>query len=199
MFRDQKPQMLNSMTRLNEDACERESKIRNNGELENYMLSNYSTFGDQNRQNYMSSLQHLGMMHGPGADGSGHMIDEATRLRRSEHTREKVKAVKILQSRPFLSVPYMGAGKTTVVNPDDHSDLIEGTTTREKRSDNVLSEASVTSHFFIPLLPEIRSNVQNPAHLIPTKWVRGGMSTRAAVRNTDYLRACGINKSNHTF
>jgi hypothetical protein len=199
MFSDRKPMMLNSMTRLNEDACEKESEVRNNLELENYMLNNYSSYMDNSRQNYMSSLDTLGMLHGPGGDGKGVHVDESTRLRRSEFTREKNKAVKVLQSRPFLSVPYMGPGKTMVVNPDDHSDLIEGHSTREKRSDNTLSEASVMSHFFIPLIPQIKRNIQDPEHYIPTQWVRGGMSTRAVVRNTDYLRECGLKDGDHSF
>ena len=45
---------------------------------------------------------------------------------------------------------------------------------------------------FIPLVPHLAENVQNVDHIIPTYWVRGGMSTRTIVRNIDYLKSCGI-------
>ena len=37
-------------------------------------------------------------------------------------------------------------------------------------------------------------NVQNIDHIIPTFWVRGGMSSRSVIRNVDYLKSCGFKK-----
>ena len=47
---------------------------------------------------------------------------------------------------------------------------------------------------FIPLVPEIQENIQNIDHIIPTFWVRGGMSSRTVVRNIDYLKSCGLSR-----
>ena len=48
--------------------------------------------------------------------------------------------------------------------------------------------AGVTINRFIPLLPCIRENIQDPAHIVPTFWVNGGESTRNVVNNVDYLK-----------
>jgi hypothetical protein len=58
----------------------------------------------------------------------------------------------------------------------------------------VNSVSSYSANNFIPLVPEIQENIQNIDHIIPTFWVRGGMSSRTVVRNIDYLKSCGISR-----
>lgn len=45
---------------------------------------------------------------------------------------------------------------------------------------------------FEPLIPSLKAEIQNPEHYIPQFWIRGGMDTRAAVRNIDYYKAYGL-------
>lgn len=97
-----------------------------------------------------------------------------------------------LRTRPYRTVPYMGNCRAPMMNPDAYSMLVSGESTRTGKGCNSLS--GVTIDRFEPLVPCLRYNIQNPVHYIPKYWVRGGMDTRAYIRNTDYLRACGIKK-----
>ena len=98
------------------------------------------------------------------------------------------KCDKLLQSRPFITVPFMGAGKTTILNPDVESQLKFGEDTFVPKSIDKLSGISINR--FIPLIPCIKDNIQDPKHLVPTEWVRGGADTRAVIRNIDYRKQC---------
>ncbi len=95
-----------------------------------------------------------------------------------------------LNVRPYRTVPYMGTCRAPLMEPDVYSELISGESTRTGKGCNTL--AGVTIDRFTPMVPCLYYNIQNPKHYIPKYWVRGGMDSRAYVRNIDYLRACGI-------
>ena len=98
------------------------------------------------------------------------------------------KCDKLLQARPFITVPFMGAGNTCILNADVESKLKFGEDTFVPKSMNELS--GITIDRFIPLIPCIKDNIQDPIHLIPSSWVRGGADTRAVIRNIDYRKQC---------
>ena len=81
---------------------------------------------------------------------------------------------------------------SSVKNTDLSSRLKFGEETRSSKSANATSSYSADN--FIPLVPSLAENVQNVDHIIPTFWVRGGMSSRAVIRNIDYMKSCGLNK-----
>ena len=85
----------------------------------------------------------------------------------------------------------MGRG---VPHPNEESALQPGESTTMKRSCNTLAGVSI-ENFFTPLVDNLRNNVQNTKHIIPEdssdSWVRGGLSSRAMVRNFDYIQRCG--------
>ena len=93
-----------------------------------------------------------------------------------------------LNVRPYLTTPYMGYCRSPMLDVDTYSRISNGETTREKKSMNT----GTRSERFIPLVQCIKQNIQNPEHIIPVYWTRGGMDTRANIRNSDYLRECGI-------
>jgi hypothetical protein len=97
-----------------------------------------------------------------------------------------------LRTRPFRTVPYMGTCRAPMLNPDAYSILVSGESTRTGKGCNSLSGINIDR--FVPMVPCLRENIQDPVHYIPKYWVRGGMDTRAYIRNSDYLRACGIKK-----
>ena len=86
----------------------------------------------------------------------------------------------------------MGRGQGILENTDVNSRLNFGEDTRTSKSNNITSSYSANN--FIPLVPQIAENIQNPEHIIPTYWVRGGMSTRTVLNNIDYLKSCGFRK-----
>jgi len=105
-------------------------------------------------------------------------------------TQTKHKSDKILECRPFITTPFMGAGQASSSNTDTQSDLLRGEYSSKRKSCNELSGISINR--FIPLIPEIKREVQNPKHIIETAWVRGGKHTRMTLRNMDYMKSCGI-------
>ena len=95
-----------------------------------------------------------------------------------------------LPVRTLRTVPMMGSCITPLQFSDTYSQLVSGESTRAKKACNTL--AGVTIDRFIPLVPCLEYNIQNPVHYVPQYWVRGGMDTRAYIRNIDYKKACGF-------
>lgn len=95
-----------------------------------------------------------------------------------------------LHERMHLSVPYMGRG---IGDPCAESGLKEGIDTSSKRQCNTLAGVHVP-HQYTPLVPCLRDEIQNPAHLVPetnrTDWIRGGYPSRQWVHNMRYCRQC---------
>jgi len=154
----------------------------------NYYTTNYAS--DANRQKYIKSLDHLGMSATKNRDGYGSFINVESNLKKSTLTNPNFKQQLI--TRPFKGWPYMGAGVTHIVNPDLYSKMAGGTDTRTKKAGDALAGVSIDR--FIPLVPCLAENVQNPVHIIPDYWVRGGESSRSWLQNTDYFEMCGIKR-----
>jgi len=154
----------------------------------NYYTTHYGA--DQNRQKYIKSLDHLGMLADKNRDGYGSYINLESNLKQSTLTNQKHKQQ--LSSRPFKGWPYMGAGETHIVNPDLYSQMAGGTDTRTKKAADALAGVSIDR--FIPMVPCLAENIQNPVHIIPEYWVRGGESSRSWLQNMDYFKLAGIRK-----
>ena len=67
--------------------------------------------------------------------------------------------------------------------------MLYGELTNYGKSSNSLSGISINR--FIPLIPSIRENIQDPEHIVPSYWVNGGLSTRNNLKNINYLKSCG--------
>lgn len=189
-FQNQKTVLeINKLTSLNDDCSERESRIRNNQKLADYRIYNVQSM---NRANYIDSTNRVGIYQNNNRDGRGLLIDNESGLLNGKNgnilTSHKKKTGKNLPTRLFPGVPFMGAGQSTLKNPDLKSELLSGEQTSSSRSCG--SFAGVNINRFIPLLPCLEETVQNVSHIVPTHWVRGGESTRNIVRNIDYLKNC---------
>lgn len=161
----------NKRTSLRSDKCETDAYYKSNRQQLDYNTMNFGEkSGQVNRMiNHDSSLR---------MGGNGNIS-----------TSTKSKADKLLQCRTYISTPYMGAGQNAVIDADAYSSLIVGQTTSKKKSCNAMS--GVAQDRFIPLLPEVEKNIMDPRHII-FDGVWGGASTRTAMRNIDYLKACGL-------
>ena len=191
-FRNQKNTFsINNMTRLNDDYTEKESKIRNN-----QLINDYRTFnmGSLNRDQYLDSTNRVGIYQNNTADGRGQMVDNESNLMNGKMgnimTSNSKRRGKSLKTRIFPGAPYMGAGQSTMKNPDIKSKLMSGENSNKSKSSGSLSGVYINR--FTPMIPCLRNNVQNVSHIVPTHWVRGGESTRSVVRNIDYLKNCGM-------
>lgn len=182
------PRTFNRNTSLKNDCCEKTWRDRSNE-----IFANYRFDCPPNCEINQSYLCEPGMIDqlspiNPEKICAGSELRNGCIGNVITHTGAKQQ----LAVRPFLSVPYMGQCRTPLMNVDTYSALSSGESTRTGKGCNSL--AGVTINRFIPLVPCLKQNIQDPVHYIPKYWVRGGMDTRAYMRNTDYLRACGIKK-----
>ena len=143
-----------------------------------------------NKKDYVNSSNTVGILQNHSRDVNGTYIDEATKIRNGNFKKRTIK--KELDTRLFPGAPFLASGQSILKNPDLSSRLIQGEETRVHKSVNVATSYSANN--FIPLVPSIAQNVQNVEHIIPTYWIRGGMSTRTVVRNIDYMKSCGIKR-----
>lgn len=89
------------------------------------------------------------------------------------------------QARPFLTVPFMGAGRG---NPDVESMLLYSEQVRQGKECGSASEQSFDG-VFEPLIKSVRENIQKPEHLVTEVaargWVRGGVPSRQYLRDVN--------------
>lgn len=96
-----------------------------------------------------------------------------------------------LFTRPFLTIPYMGKGQ---LNVDSESNLKSGDNGRTTKTCNNLSGLDMTDYHMVPLVKNIKDNIQNPIHYIPEMseacWPRGGLDTNQVKLDNDYFGRC---------
>jgi hypothetical protein len=180
-------QGFNHNTRRNMEGCSLSNKEIQDKKFASYRTTN---FNNNDRDGYMKSLDNRGISASKNKDGYAKMIDMESKLKQSSITNYKEKQQ--LQSREIKGSPYMGAGQTQIINPVLYSKLVSGNDTRVKKAGDTLAGISIDR--FIPLVPCLKDNIQNPEHIIPQYWVRGGESSRAYIQNIDYYKLCGIEK-----
>ena len=163
---------LNKQTNLAEDECELKSHDLYNNKQADYR---FKTFNDDSRI-------------------IGGIVQSDSRIRDGTLgniiTQTKNKSDKILECRPYITTPFMGAGQASSTSTDTQTDLRTGEFSSKRKSCNELSGISINR--FIPLIPEIKREIQNPKNTIETAWVRGGKHTRMTLRNMDYMKSCGF-------
>lgn len=181
---------FNQENRFRNDDCYENAIDAQNKHIANYWLNmNEKIPYDKN------FVEHIGMMNQSFYNVKS--VTQDTELRNgklgNQLTSNKSKQSKLLEASPFATTPFLGAGRTSITRPDVYSNLVKGKLTQDKKSVSPLS--GVTIDRFIPLVPCIKENVQNPSHIIPKYWVRGGMSTRSIIQNIDYIDQCRANTS----
>ena len=185
--------IINQQTNLRNDKCLYTATELNNDRLFNYsFLPSMANKNENSRTEYINSTSIPGLLQDTNYDVSGKTVDSSTLLRNGM-MQDSAQSKRELDTRLFPGAPFMSAGQSTLKNPDLGSRLKYGEDTRVAKSANVTSSYSADN--FIPLIPAIKENVQNVDHIVPTYWVRGGMSSRTVVRNIDYLKSCGIKKN----
>lgn len=183
--------IINQQTNIKNDNCFYSANDTNNNKIFDYsFLPSVFDAKNNTRNEYINSTKTLGILQDTNYDISGKNINESTQLRNGIIQNEQSK--KELDTRLFPGAPLLSTGQSILKNTDLSSKLIFGEDTRTSKSANALSSYSADN--FIPLVPSLAENVQNVEHIIPTFWVRGGMSSRSVVRNIDYLKSCGLKK-----
>lgn len=183
--------IINEQTNMKNEKCFNLSQDRNNDTMFQYnFLPNIVNNSKNTREAYIKSSNTLGILQDNNYDINGSNIGTSTSLRIGNIGNNGSK--REFDTRLFPGAPYMQNGQSILKNPDLSSRLKYGEDTRVSKSANVTNSYSANN--FIPLVPNLAENVQNTEHIIPTYWVRGGMSSRTVVRNIDYLKACGMKR-----
>lgn len=176
-----------STNKLSDDPCYLKSKNNNNNKMLNYQIGNVNIIDDIPRKSYMASMNTQGLYQSRGVDHDGTMIDAESDLRLgSMNIKCDSKASKVnVNNVPRLNMGFMGAGRTSIVNPDIHSNLITG----NPSNINKVNEINIFNRFE-PLLPSIQRKYNNTDNFIERGWVRGGISSRGNIRNMNYSLEC---------
>jgi len=181
---------INKQANIRQDGCAINLLNKNNTMVADYAFPPYLSDIDPSRNSYLDSFSQPALFQTGNFGGYPSHVDDDSQILNGKignivtHGREK----RIFKTGSYLTPPYMGP-KTMALKPDEMSRLITGEQTRDRES-----LRGKTIDRFVPLLPEIQREIQNPKHIVPKFWVNGGMDTRVVIRNVDYLKACGLKK-----
>jgi hypothetical protein len=184
---------LFNLTRLREDDCYLDTRVRQSEGPGRYFTTNFHDCQCEAPHAKSVSLEQPVVQFRDGhgwTSMNGCNIDLDSQLRNAKN-QTNPRLIQQLYTRPYVTVPYMGRG---VGNICEESYLRAGESTFQGRACNNLSDMHI-EHQYTPQLPCLRENIQNPQHLIPEDtdpaWVRGGQGSRQVIRNIDYLESAG--------
>ncbi len=182
---------INNNSSLYNDKCAIEMLNRDNEITSSYNFQPYLTNIDPSRDKYFDSFNQPGVFQTGNYSGLPSHIDDDSAIRQGKYgnilTHDRTKRINLPKEQRF-NPPFKGP-QTMALDPDVMSKLYHGESTNDKTS---LRGKNIDR--FVPLIPELEGQIQNPKHIIPTFWVRGGVDTRTVIRNIDYLKTCGIKK-----
>ena len=181
---------FNGMSRIGNDNALLDQTAIQNTLACNYLLQNYRTEDCELSKIRSFATSQPGIIYAGGHGGlNGCNIDVSSQLSiGSIQTAPKGRID--LFARPFATVPFLGRG---AVDPVVEAQILQGESSTNRRSVNRLAEKSHIKYRNTPLIPEIRSTVQNPNNLIESDaadgWIRGGMPTRDMIRDKQFYKS----------
>ena len=182
---------INNSTQLSDDACFRQLSDKDNQIIADRPFQPYLSDNDPTRHKYLDSFNQAGVFQTGNYAGLPNFIDNDSAVRQGRYggilTHDQTKQTNPASTR--FNPPFKGA-QTMALDTDTMSRLYSGELTHDKAYP--LREKVIDR--FVPLIPEIESEIQNPNNLVPRYWVRGGMDTKTVVRNIDYLKTCGLKR-----
>lgn len=174
--------VLDEQTKFLNDQCFDEGERKQNNNINDYMLSNYSGC-DCKLDNVIDiANKNRGITIKDGHGISNCNIDDDSVLRIGNVERH-YKSTQQLFPRPFMTSPFILRGEP---KPDIESRILSSIQNVRHGQMQNFNEENV----YTPLNDALAANVQNPIHIIPelvsNTWVRGGLSTRQIVQDNDY-------------
>ena len=175
--------VIDQSTKFLNDQCFDEGELKQNNNVNDYMLSNYSNCDCKLDDVMEISNKNPGITIKDGYDVSNCNIDDSSKLRQGAFERH-YKSRQQLFPRPFMTSPYIIKGEP---KPD-----LE---TRIQSSIQSVKHGQMQNYdqdyIYTPLNEALMANVQNPNHIIPelvkNDWVRGGRPSRQDIKDNDYF------------
>ena len=179
----------NIMTAINDDVCAVKQDYQESVMAGMYTLSNFKSC-DCNHDNIINtalSNASIFINDGYGSVGNnGCLIDNNSSIRTGELTNKNCKnqLLSRINNNPNMSRgPLDICAQSVICSPEFLT---------ENKGCNTATV--VDYNRFVPFVPCLKNNIQAPIHIIPEmsnpSWVRGGISTRDLVKNTNYLNSC---------
>ena len=161
-----------NQTALGDDSCEINALDTGNEKIMNYWLN-------RSMLNTNGAVTDIGIFQSVTDGRFG--IDNPPR------PGDTAKASKIAFPRSIITMPFMGAGQTSIINPDLDSALTRTGVTTNKRSYNPDPIKSRT-YRPMPMIDGIAREIQDPVHIVPNYWQWGGIDTHGQTRSMSYAR-----------
>lgn len=179
---------FNNMSRLSSDnSCISQNTIQNT-ESCNYLLQDFKQVDCTMSKAKQLATSQPGIIFngGYGVSQGGCNIDDSSNLLIGT-VQTKPKTRLDLFQRPFATVPYLGRGS---VDPLIESQMIQGESVTSRRSITHIGEKSHLKYRTVPLIPEVKKNIQNVELMIESVadegWVRGGLPSRELTRDAEF-------------
>lgn len=179
-----------NLSRMGTDTCCIDQRTVQDTQSCNYSLQNYFLQdGCMSRPIAFATSQPFVNYKGSyGMGVNGCNVDDSSKLTiGSVQTNPKARID--LFHRPFATVPYLGRGS---VDAAVELQLQQGEGVTNRKSTTNLSEKNYMKYSTIPLVPEVKENIQNPNRMIESDalnhWVRGGVPSRELTRDKDTFK-----------
>jgi len=178
---------FDNMSRIGNDSCFQDQNTIQNTKSCNYNLQNYFAGDCTMAKPIQLATSQPGINYNGTSNVGvgGCMVDTSSKLLLGNieiHPKCKID----LFQRPFATVPYLGRGS---VDPILEAQMQQGELFTNKRSITRLPEKSYLKYTSIPLLPNIKDRVTNPAYSVESVasegWVRGGIPSRELTRDRE--------------
>lgn len=180
---------FDSLTSINDDPCYLTERTMQNNSYCSYLTTNHflNDCGMKKPIEFATSQPNIFYNGGFGTSGAGgcNINDDSNLKIGSIQTNPKCRIS--LFTRPYTTVPYLGRGPGNAV---DESRLQQGDMVSNKKSCTNITERSFINYKNYPLIPSLKSTIQNPSNLVEgvadEGWVQGGIPTRELIRDNDY-------------
>lgn len=171
---------INGFTRERDDVCSYNHEYRESVGPGRYVMTNLVP---ERAVTVPQALSNPTVIAAEGFGFDQKEIDQDSILRNNPVLEGRSRCPLRVQSRPFATVPFMGRGRG---NQELESKLQQSEFVRTGKECGTVSETFFDGQF-VPLIPHLQTNVQNPKNLVPevasAGWIRGGIPSRQYVRD----------------
>ncbi len=172
---------LNTRAAISDDELAVVNRMRQSMAVGTYWITPFEDCDKSRTIGTMIDNPTITYRDGYGAGRS--VIDTESMLRNvPSHANSKNRVRR--QERPFVTVPYMGRGRT---DPYVESMLQQSEIVRENKSCSTVTDKPFMNQF-TPMIPHVQKHVQNSLHIITEDaqrgWIRGGMPSRNYIKDS---------------
>lgn len=185
---------FNRLTRVGNDNCGISQRNVQNSDAATYLLDNFRPACPMNSAiDFATSQPNVNFKGSHQVGINGCNIDNNSQLSITKITKPKCRIS--LNQRPFVTVPFLGRGKS---NPVLESRLIQGDLANNRKSANPSSEVSHIDYRHTPMIPSLQETITNPANICESSaaegWIRGGLPSRDLIRDKEYAASQSKNQ-----